>query len=48
LEEFRSLNEDEGVWTEYTFLNPATGLESSKHSWVVMHDGYLFGSGYYP
>ena len=48
LEEFRSLNEDEGVWTEYTFLNPETGLESSKRSWVVMHDGYLFGSGYYP
>ena len=48
LEEFRSLGEDEGVWTEYTFLNPETGLESSKRSWVVMHDGYLFGSGYYP
>ena len=48
LEEFRSLNEDEGVWTEYTFFNPATGSESSKRSWVVMHDGYLFGSGYYP
>ena len=48
LEEFRSLGEDEGVWTEYTFLNPETGSESSKRSWVVMHDGYLFGSGYYP
>ena len=48
LEEFRSLNEDQGVWTEYVFLNPATGLESSKRSWIVMHDGYLFGSGYYP
>ena len=48
LEEFRSLGEDEGVWTEYTFFNPATGSESSKRSWVVMHGGYLFGSGYYP
>ncbi len=48
LEEFRSLDEDEGVWAEYTFLNPETGLESSKRSWVVMHGGYLFGSGYYP
>ena len=48
LEEFRSLGEDEGVWTEYVFFNPATGLESQKRSWVVMHDGYLFGSGYYP
>ena len=48
LEEFRSLNEDEGVWTEYVFFNPATGLDASKRSWVAMHDGYLFGSGYYP
>ncbi len=48
LEEFRSLGGDEGVWTEYVFFNPATGLEFSKRSWVVMHDGYLFGSGYYP
>ncbi len=48
LEEFRSLNEDEGVWTEYVFFDPSTGLDSSKRSWVVMHGGYLFGSGYYP
>ena len=47
-EEFRSLGEGEGVWTEYVFFDPSTGLDSSKRSWVVMHDGYLFGSGYYP
>ena len=48
LEEFRGLENGEGVWSEYTFLNPTTGLESLKTSWIVKHDGYLFGSGYYP
>ena len=48
LETFRGLEDREGVWTEYTFLNPETGEEQLKRSWIVMHDGYLFGSGYYP
>lgn len=47
-EEFISLEEGEGVWAEYTFHNPETGMDQSKRSWIVMHDGYLFGSGYYP
>ena len=37
----------EGAWAEYVFENPATGLEQSKKSWMVMRDGYIFGSGYY-
>ena len=48
LEEFRSIDEGEGVWTEYTFANPASGEEESKRSWIIKHDGYLFGAGYYP
>lgn len=48
LETFRSLEDGEGVWTEYTFFNPTTGEDQAKRSWIVMHDGYLFGSGYYP
>ena len=36
-----------GTWVEYTFNNPSTGLEEAKRSWLVMHDGYIFGSGYY-
>lgn len=48
LEEFRGLAEGEGIWSDYTFLRPATGTEELKRSWVVMHDGYLFGAGYYP
>ena len=44
LEELRS---GEGAWAEYEFPNPATGLEQSKRSWLVLQDNYVFGSGYY-
>ena len=35
------------VWLEYTFQNPATGTEQHKRSLIVLHDEYIFGSGYY-
>ncbi len=38
---------DEGLWVDYLFLNPATGTQEYKHSWVVRRDGLLFGSGWY-
>ena len=41
------LAKGEGTWVEYTFTNPTTGLTEAKRSWLVMHDGYIFGSGYY-
>ena len=37
----------EGKWVHYQFLNPATGEQGAKHSWVVRHDGLIFGSGWY-
>ena len=39
--------EPEGAWFDYTFLNPATGAAETKHSWVVVHDGLTFGTGWY-
>lgn len=36
-----------GRWTTYSYPNPATGGIQSKHSWVVLHNGLLFGSGWY-
>ena len=36
-----------GTWIEYTWVNPVTGMEESKRSWVVRIDGYVIGSGYY-
>ena len=42
------MEDGEGIWAEYTFNNPATNMEEAKISWIVSHNGYLFGSGYYP
>ena len=36
-----------GGWLQYTRINPATGMDQPKHSWVIRHDGLIFGSGYY-
>ena len=36
-----------GGWLQYTRVNPATGMDQPKHSWVIRHKGLIFGSGYY-
>ena len=36
-----------GRWVDYVFVNPATGEEGFKHSWAVLHDGIIIGSGWY-
>ncbi len=36
-----------GRWVSYVYLNPETGEEQRKHSWVVRLDGLIFGSGWY-
>ena len=38
---------DEGRWVSYVFVNPATDALESKHTWLMEHDGLLFGSGWY-
>ena len=48
LEEILGMEEGVGAWAEYVFPNPETGADQAKRSWVVVHGGYLFGSGYYP
>ena len=37
----------DGEWVDYMFRNPTTDEEQPKHSWVVRHDGLVFGSGWY-
>lgn len=37
----------EGRWVDYYFDHPGTGRPQQKHSWVVLHDGLFFGSGWY-
>lgn len=39
--------DEDGEWFSYTYPNPATGAVETKHSWVVEHDGLVFGSGWY-
>ncbi|MXY46774.1 MAG: hypothetical protein F4Y44_07275 [Chloroflexi bacterium] len=38
---------EDGAWTSYTYINPTTGNVQTKHSWVIRHDGMIFGSGWY-
>jgi len=39
--------DEDGIWVSYIFVNPANGQPQVKHSWVLRHDGLLFGSGWY-
>ena len=38
---------EEGHWVEFLLLNPATGRNQKKQTWVVRHDGLIFASGWY-
>ena len=42
-----NLKNSGGAWSDYLFLDPASNEERLKHSWLVLYDGYIFGSGYY-
>ena len=37
----------DGVWGDYKWEHPATGEIEAKSSWVVLHDGNIFGVGIY-
>ena len=37
----------DGEWFTYNSVNPATGGVQVKHSWVVRHDGLIFGAGWH-
>ena len=41
------LDEDGSAWVTYTFLNPDTGTNQLKRTWLVERDGYIFAAGYY-
>ena len=38
---------DGGAWSDYVFVNPITGNDQLKRSWLVERDGYIFAAGYY-
>ncbi len=39
--------DEKGVWIDYTWRDPLTGKDTQKSSWVIRHDGYIFGCGIY-
>ena len=41
------LETTEGTWEDYVFLNTVTGEDQLKRSWLTLHDGYIFGAGFY-
>lgn len=42
-----NLENSEGHWIYYEFTNPNTGNIEPKTSWFKLHDGLIFGSGFY-
>ena len=41
------IDDDGRAWVEYIFLNPDTGTEQLKRTWLVERGDYIFGAGYY-
>ena len=41
------LETDGQTWVTHAAVNPATGTEQLKRSWLEVRDGYIFGAGYY-
>ena len=41
------LGTERGVWVEYEFVNPETGIMEPKRTWLSIYEGYVFGAGYY-
>ena len=41
------LKDSDGVWVTYNFPNHNTGSYGDKRVWLSLHDGYIFGAGYY-
>jgi signal transduction histidine kinase len=45
--EFLAKASAEGAWVDYKFKDPNSGEVLPKSSWVVLHDGFIFGCGIY-
>ena len=39
--------DENGIWVNYLWPNPVTGLDESKTTWAIRHEGLIFASGYY-
>lgn len=36
-----------GKWVDYTYLNPQSGNQETKHTWILRKDDILVASGWY-
>jgi signal transduction histidine kinase len=45
--EFIAKASESGSWVDYKRTDPLTNQVMSKSSWIVLYDGYIFGSGIY-
>jgi cytochrome c len=45
--EFIAKANESGSWVDYKFNDPLSGKVLPKSSWIVLHDGYIFGVGIY-
>ena len=41
------LEKSDGTWVSYVYSDPNTNRYENKHAWLSLHDGYIFGAGYY-
>ena len=42
-----TLNRDGYTWVSYVFPNPDAHIMQLQRTWLVLHDGYIFASGYH-
>ena len=45
--EFIENASEAGAWVDYVWRDPLTETDVPKTSWIVRHDGYIFGCGVY-
>ena len=41
------LQDSDGTWVTYSFTDHNTGSQDDKRVWLSLHDGYIFGAGYF-
>ena len=41
------LESESGEYVSYEFLNPVTNEVETKRTWLTLHEGYVYGVGYY-
>ena len=43
----RVLEKEPGMWVTYRAVSPLTDVEEDVRVWMSLHDGHVFGTGFY-